>query len=81
MLREQADYLYERSTGMTDSLFKLITLGAVHAMRDGTEERTRPVLDEIDIDVAAEDARELVAKELDEKKSAAAKRSKSRAVA
>ena len=81
MLRAQADYLYERSTGMIGSLFKLITLGAVHAMRDGTEELTRQVLDEIDIDVAAEDAREIVAKELDEKKSAAAKRSKSRAVA
>ena len=81
MLREQADYLYERSTGMIGSLFKLITLGAVHAMRDGTEELTRAVLDEIDIDVAAEDAREVVAMELEEKKLAAAKRSKPRSVA
>jgi len=81
MLRGQADYLYERSTGMIGSLFKLITLGAVHAMRDGTEDLTREVLDEIDIDVAAEDARELVAKELEEKKSGAAKRKKPRAAA
>lgn len=81
MLREQADYLYERSTGMIGSLFKLITLGAVHAMRDGTEELTREVLDEIEIDVAAEDAREIVAKELEEKKRGEAKRTKSRAVA
>ncbi|CDJ99374.1 TniB family protein [Microbacterium sp. C448] len=81
MLREQADYLYERSTGMIGSLFKLITLGAVHAMRDGIEELTREVLDEIDIDVAAEDAREVVAKELEEMKRAAAKRSTSRAIA
>ena len=81
MLREQADYLYERSTGMIGSLFKLITLGAVHAMRDGTEELTREVLDEIEIDVAAEDAREIVAKELEEKKRGADKRSKSQAVA
>ena len=58
-----------------------ITLGAVHAMRDGTEELTRAVLDEIDIDVAAEDAREVVAMELEEKKLAAAKRSKPRSVA
>lgn len=80
MLRGQADYLYERSTGMIGSLFKLITLGAVHAMRDGTEDLTREVLDEIDIDVAAEEAREVVAKELEEKKGAA-KRKKPRAAA
>ena len=39
------------------------------------------MLDEIDIDVAAEDAREVVAMELEEKKLAAAKRSKPRSVA
>ena len=71
----------QRSTGMIGSLFKLITLGAVHAMRDGIEELTREVLDEIDIDVAAEDAREIVAKELEEMKRAAAKRSTTRAIA
>ncbi len=81
MLREQADYLYERSTGMIGSLFKLITLGAVHAMRDGTEALTRELLDEIDIDVAAEDAREVVAKELEQKKLSATKRKKPDAAA
>lgn len=81
MLRGKADYLYERSTGMIGSLFKLITLGAAHAMREGTEELTEELLDEIDIDVAAEDARDIVAKELEEKKLAAAKRSKRRSVA
>lgn len=68
MLREQADYLYTRSTGMIGSLFKLITLGSARAIRTGTEALTRELLDDIDIDIAAEDARDITAKELEEKR-------------
>ena len=78
MLRAQADYLYTRSTGMIGSLFELIIRGSARAIRTGTEVLTRELLDDIEIDAAAESAREITAQELDEKKRAAEKRRKAR---
>lgn len=64
MLVAQADYLFERSTGMIGSLFELLMRGAARAMRTGTERLTRDLLDGIRIDQAAEERRTLTAHEL-----------------
>lgn len=76
MLRAQADYLYMRSTGMIGSLFELIIRGSARAIRTGTESLTRELLDDIEIDAAAENARGTTAQELKEKMSAAQERRK-----
>lgn len=68
MLREQADYLWVRSTGMIGSLFELIIRASARAIRTGEETLSRELLDDIEIDAAAEAARPVVAKELEQLK-------------
>lgn len=48
------DYLFDRSTGYMGSLVSLINRGCARAIRTGAEALTRELLDEVDIDVAAE---------------------------
>lgn len=74
MLREQADYLWVRSTGMIGSLFELIIRASARAIRTGEETLSRELLDDIEIDAAAEAARPVVAKELEQLKANARKR-------
>jgi hypothetical protein len=50
-------YLHQRTTGMIGSLLRLIRSAAVQAVIDGSERITRAALDDIDIDIAAENAR------------------------
>lgn len=74
MLRRQADYLWVRSSGMIGSLFELLIRGAARAVRTGVEALTRELLDDIEIDAAAENARAELEQELEEKKKAARRR-------
>ena len=53
-----ADYLFARSTGHFASLMTLITRGCRRAVRTGTEELTRDLLDRVRNDAAAEAARQ-----------------------
>jgi len=53
-----ADYLFARSTGHFASLMTLITRGCRRAVRTGTEELTRDLLDQVRNDAAAEAARQ-----------------------
>jgi hypothetical protein len=53
-----ADYLFARSTGHFASLMTLITRGCRRAIRTGTEELTRDLLDQVRNDAAAEAARQ-----------------------
>jgi hypothetical protein len=50
-------YLYERTTGHIGSLMTLISRGCARAIRDGTEDLTKDLLDEVKLDAAAEAAR------------------------
>lgn len=54
---ELSDYLFARSTGHIGSLMSLITRGCYRAIRTEREELTRKLLDEVQIDEAAERAR------------------------
>jgi hypothetical protein len=53
-----ADYLSARSTGHFASLMTLITRGCRRAIRTGTEQLTRELLDQVRNDAAAEAARQ-----------------------
>ena len=53
-----AGYLFARSTGHFASLMTLITRGCRRAIRTGTEELTRDLLDQVRNDAAAEAARQ-----------------------
>ena len=53
-----ADYLFARSTGHFASLMTLITRGCRRAIRAGTEQLTRDLLDQVRNDAAAESARQ-----------------------
>lgn len=50
-------YLHQRTTGMIGSLLRLIRSAALQAVLDGSERITRALLDDIEIDVAAEATR------------------------
>jgi hypothetical protein len=52
-----ADYLFARSTGHFASLMTLIARGCRRAIRTGTEQLTRDLLDQVRNDAAAEAAR------------------------
>jgi hypothetical protein len=54
---ELSDYLFNRSTGHIGSLMTLLERGCQRAIRRGTEALTKPLLDTIKIDSAAEQAR------------------------
>ena len=51
-------YLHQRTNGMIGSLLRLIRSAAIQAVIEGSERITRTTLDDIEIDVAAESARE-----------------------
>ncbi|HVB43015.1 MAG TPA: AAA family ATPase [Streptosporangiaceae bacterium] len=53
-----ADYLFARSTGHFASLMTLIACGCRRAIRTGTEQLTRDLLDQVRNDAAAEAARQ-----------------------
>jgi hypothetical protein len=50
-------HLHQRTSGMIGSLLRLIRSAAIQAVIDGSERITRATLDNIEIDVAAENAR------------------------
>jgi hypothetical protein len=54
---ELSDYLFDRSTGHIGSLMTLLERGCQRAIRRGTEALTKPLLETIKIDSAAEKAR------------------------
>jgi hypothetical protein len=56
-----SDYLFERSTGYMGSLVNLINRGCARAIRTGAEALTEDLLDQVDIDVAAEAERKKTA--------------------
>lgn len=68
MLTSQADYLYERSTGMIGSLFELVMRAAARAIRTGEEQISRDLLERIRIDQAAEDRRPVTKQALDRRR-------------
>lgn len=70
MLRDHADYLFARSSGMIGSLFELIIRACARAIRNGEERLTRELLDDVLIDAAAEDRRASLELEVAEKKRA-----------
>jgi hypothetical protein len=49
-----SDYLFERSTGYMGSVVNLINRGCARAIRTGKEALTEDLLEQVDIDVAAE---------------------------
>lgn len=53
-LVEVAEYLYQRTSGMIGSLSHLLRAAAIDAILDGTEQITKPILDTIRLDHAAE---------------------------
>lgn len=57
-LVELAEYLFDRTQGFLGSLNELIGEGCLLAMLDGTERLTEELLDEIDLDEAAESCEE-----------------------
>lgn len=57
-----SDYLYIRSTGVIGSLMQLVRLGVIRAIRTGREDIDTDLLDQIRIDEAAEAARGVTAK-------------------
>lgn len=64
MLVNQAEYLFARSSGMLGSLMELLTRGAARAVRTGGERLDRDLLDDIQIDMAAEAQRAEIEAEL-----------------
>ncbi len=57
LARTLSDYLFARSTGYMGSLVNLINRGCARAIRTGAEALTEDLLDQVQIDVAAEAAR------------------------
>lgn len=57
-----ADYLFERSSGYMGSLVTLINRGCARAVRTGAEALTEELLEQVEIDVAAETARKQTAR-------------------
>lgn len=64
MLVNLAEYLYARSSGMIGSLMQLVSRGAARAVRTGAETLSRDLLDDIQIDMAAEAQRAEIEAEL-----------------
>jgi AAA domain len=58
------DYLFERTTGHIGSLMTLITRGCARAIRNGAEELTKELLEEVKLDAASEKARNQTAAEV-----------------
>lgn len=56
------DYLHDRTTGYMGSLVNFIIRGCARAIRTGAEALTEELLDQVQIDVAAETARKQTAK-------------------
>ena len=55
-LPQLSKYLHQRTDGMIGSLSHLIRAAAISAILDGSEAITRPLLDTIALDYAAESA-------------------------
>ncbi|KRQ29535.1 hypothetical protein AOT83_23745 [Mycobacteroides sp. H001] len=64
--RTLSDYLFERSTGYMGSLMNLILRGCARAIRTGVEALNEELLEQVQIDVAAETARKNTARLLRE---------------
>jgi hypothetical protein len=62
LARTLSDYLFERSTGYMGSLVSLINRGCARAIRTGAEALTEELLEQVQIDVAAETARKQTAR-------------------
>jgi hypothetical protein len=62
LARTLSDYLFARTSGYMGSLVSLVNRGCARAMRTGAEALTEELLDQVQIDVAAESARKQTAR-------------------